>query len=146
MPQCLPRCGERSLGSRTPRLANPKPRHCLHGTQSTRVWTQLRYVTWNLAKQCLPPTPRVFHCTRDPIFRPKLWEGKERNAYSTNDPSEWRPWAGVERMAHSVVSVQPRGVCVYIYIYIYCILPSFKTLYWWPNGDCKLQKHEANSK
>ena len=83
MPQCLPSCGERSLGSRTPRLANPKPRRCLHGTQSTSVVTQLRYVTRKLAKE----RPPAFHCTRDPIIRQQLWEEwNKRNILETTLP------------------------------------------------------------
>ena len=144
MPQCLPSCGKRSLCRRTPRLANPKPRRCLHGTQSTSVATPLRYVTRNLAKQ-RPPT---FHCTREPIVRRQFWEERnETNILETTLPhSEDLDLASSARLTPSCLSTHICCVCVYIHIYIYCILLSFKILYWWPNGDRKLQKHEANSK
>ena len=132
------------------RVANPKPRHCHYGTQSTSVGTQLRYVTRNLSKQ----RPLAFHCTPDPVVRQQLWEeNNAMNILETTLPnSDDLELASSAWLTLSCRSIQMWCVCVcvyiyiYIYLYIYCILPSFKILYWWPNGDRKLQKHEANSK
>jgi hypothetical protein len=38
------------------------------------------------------------------------------------------------------------NIFIYIYSLIYCILPSFKIPHCWPDGGCKLQKHEPVSK
>ena len=111
MPQCLPSCSERSLGSRTPRLANPKPRRCLHGTQSTSVGTPLHYVTRNLAKQ----RPPAFHCTRDPIVRWQLWEERnERNILEATLPhSDDLELASSTRLTPSCLSTHMWCVCIY---------------------------------
>ena len=121
MPQCLPSCVERSLGSRIQRMANPKPRRCLHGTQNMSVATQLRYVRSNFAKQA----PLAFHCTRDSIVRQPLWE--ERN--ETNILAVTLPHSDDLELASSTwlalclsTHMWCLCVCVYIYIYIYIYL------------------------
>jgi hypothetical protein len=117
MPQCLPSCGEKTLGSRTVRLANPKPRHCLHGTQSTSVGAQLRYVTRNLDKQ---RPHRAFHCTWDPIVRRQLWEKRnEKNILETTLPhSDDFELASNAQLTPLCLSTHMWCVCVYIYIYL----------------------------
>ena len=124
MPQCLPSCGENPWAAELP-VTNTKPRRCLHGTQSTSVGTQLRYITRNLAKQ----RPPAFHCTWDPIVRRQLWEeGNETNILETTLPHSDDLELGSSARLTPCLSTHMWCVCVYIYIFIYfyCILRSLK--------------------
>ena len=131
MPQCLPSCDERSLGSRTPRLANPKPRRCLHGTQRISVWTQMCYVTRKLAKQ----RPQAFHCTREPIVRRQLWEERTKGIFQKR---HFRivttfSWSRVHG-SHRCVCPPTCVVCVCVYIYIYIVNAFYLLLKYCTDG------------
>ena len=116
MPQCLPSCGEISLGSRTPRLANWRPRRCLHGNQSTSVANPAALCH---KKPC--QRPPAFHSTRDPMVRRQLWE--ERNEMNILETtllhSDELELASSARLTPSCLSTHMWCVCVYIHIYIY---------------------------
>ena len=122
MPQCLPSCDERSLGSRTPRLANPKPRRCLHGNQITSVAKPAALCNKKPC-QAMPPPPSLHTGANR---QTTALGGKERKEYSRSDHSTVTTlsWHRAHGSLHRVCP-PTCGVCVCIYIYIYLLHFTF---------------------
>ena len=139
MPQCLPSCSERSLGSRTPWLANLKPRCCLHRTHwaaelpgwptsnQDAVFTEPKVRVlecWNPAAlrnkktcQAMPP-PFTAHGgqSSDDSFGE---ERKGRNIQEATLPHSNYLELTSAQLPPPCMSTHMWCVCVSIYIYIY---------------------------